>query len=228
MLNDMVNYTSGRQRLQALRPDRSRVELLDGARDLRCRRPIPPQGQVIFEIRVASAGDQRQAAPRALPVDKHIPHNAHPAVLGLESRSPPFTGRVVQLDRRSAWIIDDVVDDHPGRMGFEVGISAHVVGIQVADHGDLPAEIVDQGALRVLALFVRRVVQPFSDDAIAEGANVLIVDDLLATGGTISAVVDLVEKIGGKVSALAFVIELDFLNGREKIANYDIKSLIHY
>jgi adenine phosphoribosyltransferase len=65
-------------------------------------------------------------------------------------------------------------------------------------------------------------------DAVGEGHNVLIVDDLLATGGTARAVVDLVEGVGGKVSALLFVVELTFLNGRAKFDGYNVKSLISY
>ena len=65
-------------------------------------------------------------------------------------------------------------------------------------------------------------------DAVGEGHNVLIVDDLLATGGTARAVVDLVESVGGKVAGLLFVVELDFLNGRGKFDGYEVKSLIHY
>ena len=65
-------------------------------------------------------------------------------------------------------------------------------------------------------------------DAIMPGQRVLIVDDVLATGGTAAAVAQLVEKLGGKVAGLAFVIELDFLNGREKLNGYPIQSLVHY
>jgi adenine phosphoribosyltransferase len=65
-------------------------------------------------------------------------------------------------------------------------------------------------------------------DAIAQGAKVLVHDDLLATGGTARAKVDLVEQLGGSVVGLAFVIELEFLNGREKLAGYDVFSLIQY
>lgn len=65
-------------------------------------------------------------------------------------------------------------------------------------------------------------------DAVGEGHNVLIIDDLLATGGTAKAVVDLVEGVGGKVSALLFVVELTFLNGRAKFAGHNVKSLISY
>ena len=65
-------------------------------------------------------------------------------------------------------------------------------------------------------------------DAVGEGHNVLIVDDLLATGGTARAVVDLVEGVGGKISALLFVVELTFLNGRSKFEGHNVKSLISY
>jgi adenine phosphoribosyltransferase len=65
-------------------------------------------------------------------------------------------------------------------------------------------------------------------DAIEPGTKVLIHDDLLATGGTARAKIDLVEQLGGTVVGLAFVIELEFLNGREKLGGYDILSLIQY
>ncbi len=65
-------------------------------------------------------------------------------------------------------------------------------------------------------------------DAVGKGHRILIVDDLLATGGTAKAVVDLVEKAGGVVAGLLFVIELDFLEGRKKFDGYEVKSLIHY
>jgi adenine phosphoribosyltransferase len=65
-------------------------------------------------------------------------------------------------------------------------------------------------------------------DAIEGGQRVLIVDDVLATGGTAAAVARLVEKLGGNIAAFGFVIELDFLHGREKLKNYEICSLLHY
>jgi adenine phosphoribosyltransferase len=65
-------------------------------------------------------------------------------------------------------------------------------------------------------------------DAIEKGESVLIVDDLLATGGTLKAAIDLVEKLGGKVNGIACLIELAFLKGREKAKGYDIYSLIKY
>jgi len=66
------------------------------------------------------------------------------------------------------------------------------------------------------------------EDAIRPGQRVLIVDDVLATGGTAAAVAQLVEKLGGTVAGLAFVIELDFLNGRSKLNGRTVHSLLHY
>jgi adenine phosphoribosyltransferase len=65
-------------------------------------------------------------------------------------------------------------------------------------------------------------------DAISDGCRVLIVDDLLATGGTAKAATQLVEQLGGTVVGLAFAIELTFLNGRQKLAGYDAFSLLKY
>jgi adenine phosphoribosyltransferase len=65
-------------------------------------------------------------------------------------------------------------------------------------------------------------------DAIEPGQRVLIIDDVLATGGTASAVARLVELLEGKVAGLGFVIELTFLRGRDKLTNYDVFSLLQY
>ena len=65
-------------------------------------------------------------------------------------------------------------------------------------------------------------------DAIRRGERVLIVDDLLATGGTAVATAELARGLGAQIAGLAFVIELDFLRGREKLAQYDVFSLLHY
>ena len=65
-------------------------------------------------------------------------------------------------------------------------------------------------------------------DAIQPGQRVIIVDDLLATGGTCAATVQLAKSLGGRIAGLAFVVELDFLNGKEKLKEYDVFSLLHY
>ena len=65
-------------------------------------------------------------------------------------------------------------------------------------------------------------------DAIQKGQRVLIVDDLLATGGTAAATAELASSLGAEIAGFAFVVELDFLKGREKLAKYDVFSLLHY
>ena len=65
-------------------------------------------------------------------------------------------------------------------------------------------------------------------DAISKGQRVLIVDDLLATGGTALATAELASSLGAQIAGLAFVVELDFLKGREKLKKYDVFSLLHY
>ena len=65
-------------------------------------------------------------------------------------------------------------------------------------------------------------------DAIGKGHRVIIADDLLATGGTAHAVVELVERLGGEVAGLAFLVELTFLNGRARFDGYKVASLLQY
>ena len=65
-------------------------------------------------------------------------------------------------------------------------------------------------------------------DAIGHGQRVLIVDDLLATGGTAAAAAQMVTEVGGQVAGIGFVIELTFLTGRQKLAGYDVFSLLQY
>src|SRR5579862_2814005 len=65
-------------------------------------------------------------------------------------------------------------------------------------------------------------------DAIQKGQRVLIVDDLLATGGTASATAKLASSLGAEIAGLGFVVELDFLNGRDLLKGYDVFSLLHY
>jgi adenine phosphoribosyltransferase len=65
-------------------------------------------------------------------------------------------------------------------------------------------------------------------DAIEKGQRVLIVDDLLATGGTAEATAKLASNLGAEIAGLAFVVELDFLKGRDKLKSYDVYSVLHY
>lgn len=65
-------------------------------------------------------------------------------------------------------------------------------------------------------------------DAIVEGENVLIVDDLIATGGTAAATVELVQRLGGNITAVAFLVELEFLQGRRKLDGVEVVSILQY
>jgi len=73
-----------------------------------------------------------------------------------------------------------------------------------------------------------RDVLAIHEDAILPGQKVLVVDDLLATGGTMAATLRLVERLGGKVVGTAFLIELAFLKGRDRLRGYDVDALITY
>jgi len=112
--------------------------------------------------------------------------------------------------------------------GFIIGgIVAYELGVgfvPVRKKGKLPREVVRAE----YELEYGKDHIEMHKDGILEGQNVMIIDDLLATGGTASAAVRLVESIGGKVAGLGFIIELSFLNGRDKLKGYDIFSLIDY
>ena len=65
-------------------------------------------------------------------------------------------------------------------------------------------------------------------DALEQGDRVLLIDDLIATGGTAAASCELIEKLDAEIAGCAFVVELDALKGREKLSKYRVHSLIHY
>ena len=90
--------------------------------------------------------------------------------------------------------------------------------------GKLPLETISAD----YALEYGRNALELQADAFEGGTRVLIHDDVLATGGTSKAMAELVEQLGGQCVGMAFLIELDFLKGREKLAGYDVFSLIHY
>ena len=108
--------------------------------------------------------------------------------------------------------------------GAQVAYKLNAGFVPVRKPGKLPAATVHQtyeleyGSDRI----------EMHEDAIAPGENVLIVDDLIATGGTALAAARMVESLGGKVVGFGFVIELEFLPGRAKLAGYEVRSLIRY
>jgi len=96
--------------------------------------------------------------------------------------------------------------------------------VPVRKPGKLPAETVREN----YALEYGTSSLEIHKDAIRKGQRVIIVDDLLATGGTAEATARLAEKLGGVIAGLGFVVELDFLNGRDKLQGYEVMSLLHY
>ncbi|MCF6408628.1 adenine phosphoribosyltransferase [Pseudalkalibacillus salsuginis] len=122
--------------------------------------------------------------------------------------------------------IDVVVG--PEARGFIVGCPvayAMEVGfVPIRKEGKLPREVVKVDYGKEYG----KDVLTIHKDAIKPGERVLITDDLLATGGTIEATIQLVEKLGGIVVGIAFMIELTYLNGREKLDGYDIFTLMQY
>jgi adenine phosphoribosyltransferase len=135
--------------------------------------------------------------------------------------------------------IVDLIVVHFGRGNVDkvVGIEARgfILAAPVAYHfgaglvpvrkqGKLPHETLGEE----YALEYGTATLEIHKDAVADGERVLVVDDVLATGGTANAAASLVQRIGGKVMGIACLIELDFLHGREKVKDHDLFTLIHY
>jgi adenine phosphoribosyltransferase len=108
--------------------------------------------------------------------------------------------------------------------GAPLAVELGVGFVPIRKLGKLPAERVR----REYALEYGTNVLEMHVDAIRPGERVLLVDDLLATGGTARASAELIEHVGGEVVSVAFVIELEFLNGRQRLAGYDVFSLVRY
>ncbi len=122
----------------------------------------------------------------------------------------------------------DVIVSNEAR-GFIVGAAlAYELGVgfvPIRKKGKLPFKCVDLTYKKEYEFDTIEV----HEDAIEQGQRVLLIDDLLATGGTIKANIDLVEKLGGEVIGIGFLIELDYLDGRKTIGDkYDIFSIIHF
>lgn len=122
----------------------------------------------------------------------------------------------------------DVIVSNEAR-GFIVGAAlAYALGVgfvPVRKKGKLPSKCVE---LTYEKEYESDTIE-IHDDAIAKGQKVLIIDDLLATGGTVKANIELVEKLGGKIVGIGFLIELEYLPGRKTLGNkYEVFSLIKY
>jgi adenine phosphoribosyltransferase len=108
-----------------------------------------------------------------------------------------------------------------GALAYELGVGF----VPIRKKGKLPSKVVN---LTYRKEYESDTIE-IHEDSIEPGQNVLLVDDLLATGGTIKATADLVEKLGGKIVGIAFLIELEYLHGRENLGDkYDTFSIIKY
>jgi len=96
--------------------------------------------------------------------------------------------------------------------------------IPIRKPGKLPAETISESYMLEYGTDTIQIHK----DAIQPGDRILLHDDLLATGGTMEAACKLVEKLGGIVVQISFIIDLTFLGGTEKLKNYDVKSLVQY
>ena len=145
----------------------------------------------------------------------------------------------VLADELAFSTIIDLIVVHFGRGNVDkvVGIEARgfILGAPVAYHfgaGFVPGPQEGQAALHTetdeYALEYGTATLEIHRDAVTPGERVLVVDDVLATGGTAKAAADLVERIGGKVVGIASLIELEFLHGRDKLEGYDLFTLIRY
>lgn len=136
----------------------------------------------------------------------------------------------VTVDRIAEYLKDKKIDliVGPEARGFIFGVPvAYALGVgfvPVRKKGKLPGETVGIN----YGLEYGTDTLEIHKDAIKKGQRIAVVDDLLATGGTINAVTQLIEDVGGQVISMDFVIELTGLNGRKKLENYDILSLVKY
>ena len=96
--------------------------------------------------------------------------------------------------------------------------------VPVRKPGKLPAEKISES----YSLEYGTDTLEIHKDAIEPGEKILIHDDLLATGGTVEAVCKMVEKLGGEISGILFLVELSFLNGREKLSKYNVHSIVKF
>ena len=109
-------------------------------------------------------------------------------------------------------------------MGAPMSVITEKGFVPIRKPGKLPAETIQYE----YELEYGTDVLEIHKDAIKPGDKVLVVDDLLATGGTAKAVCKLIEKLGGEVAGLAFLIELNFLNGRQVLEEYDVYTVVEY
>lgn len=140
-----------------------------------------------------------------------------------ESFKAAIDGLLAQIGDRA---VDAVVgmESRGFIFGAPVAYALGVGFVPVRKLGKLPADVVSVE----YELEYGSATLEMHEDALAPGARVLVVDDLLATGGTVAGTIELVKQLRGEIVALAFLIELTFLKGRERLQGHDIITLIRY
>ena len=108
--------------------------------------------------------------------------------------------------------------------GMPLAYNLHKGFVLVRKKGKLPRETIEQ----TYDLEYGSATVEMHKDSIKPGQKVVIVDDLIATGGTIEAIVKMVERLGGEVVHISFLLELAGLNGRERLKGYDVSSVVSY
>ena len=109
-------------------------------------------------------------------------------------------------------------------LGTPIAYALHKGFIPIRKKGKLPFKTVSVE----YSLEYGTNIMEMHVDAVKPGQKVLVIDDLLATGGTTKANIELVEQLGGEVVAVLCLVELDFLNGREFLGDYEIRSIVHF
>ena len=139
---------------------------------------------------------------------------------------PAFCASIAQLAHYIPQDIDAIVGIESRGFLFGAGLAQHgCIGlVPVRKPGKLPADV--HGIDYELEYGVDRL--EIHRDSLSSGHRVVIVDDLLATGGTVRATVDLVRQLGAEVVACLFVVELEFLGGRQRIPDVPVHSLLTY
>lgn len=136
----------------------------------------------------------------------------------------------LSIDQMQATVADldfDLVIGPESRgfiFGVPIAYNLNKGFVPVRKKGKLPCETVEME----YDLEYGSAIIEMHKDSIKPGQKVVIIDDLIATGGTIEAIIKLVEQLGGEVVKIVFLMELEGLNGREKLSGYDVESVIKY
>ena len=163
---------------------------------------------------------------------REVPDYPKPGILFYDLttllKDPEALRRVIDIfsDKYQGQSIDQIIgiESRGFIFGPALAYNLNVGFVPVRKKGKLPAETIQAS----YDLEYGQDSLEIHKDAVKRGQRVLIVDDLIATGGTALATVEMVRKLGGKIIGLAFVIELEFLKGRQRLNDLDLFSILRY